>query len=136
MHEHPTQGMQGVKAAIKPRFKSAREELPEYSREYLIQRNGQMKAKNLTAQLELAIRRGQLVSKELVERQAAFLFIAMRRKILNLPSTYARRLTGLNDIQEVRKILEGAAHSILNEIKDLPQTIEPGWLKEVEKEGK
>jgi hypothetical protein len=43
-----------------------------------------------------------------------------------VPSTYARRLTGLQDVREVQKILEGAAHSILNEIKNLPKTIEPG----------
>ena len=58
MFEHPTQGMKGVKALIKPRFRSAREELPEHSREYLVQRNEQMKAKNQTAQMLLAKAKG------------------------------------------------------------------------------
>ena len=51
-------------------------------------------------------------------KQAAYLFIAMRQKILNLPTTYARRVVGLKDVREVKKVLEGAAISILNEIKD------------------
>ena len=40
----------------------------------------------------------------------------------------------MKDVREVQKIREGAAHSILNEIKDLPKTIEPGWLEELEKD--
>ena len=134
MHAHPVQGTKDSK----PRFRPAKEELPELSKTYLERRNEQMRTKNLSAQLELALRRGQLISKELVTRQATFLFIAMRQKILNLPTTYARRLTGLDDIQEVRKILEGAAHSILNEIKDLPSAVsDPNWLKTLERdEGK
>jgi hypothetical protein len=36
-----------------------------------------------------AARRGELIAKDLVEKQAAFLLVALRQKILNLPSTYA-----------------------------------------------
>jgi len=53
MPAHPVQGTKDSK----PRFKSAKEELPVLSREYLLQRNEQMRTKNLTAQMELAIRR-------------------------------------------------------------------------------
>ena len=59
----------GVKAA-KPRLKTAKEELPELSREYLEIRNAQMRTKNLTAEMVLAERRGELIEKRLVEQQA------------------------------------------------------------------
>jgi hypothetical protein len=38
----------GVKG-VKPRFKPAKEELPELSREYLLIRNNQMRTKHLVA---------------------------------------------------------------------------------------
>jgi hypothetical protein len=47
----------------KPRFKSAREELPELSRSYLEIRNQQMQTKNLTAEMVLAERLEQLIEK-------------------------------------------------------------------------
>ena len=124
----------GVKDA-KPRLKTAKEELPELSREYLEIRNAQMRTKNHTAEMVLAQQRGELIQKDLVVKQAAFLLIAMRQRILNLPTTYARRLTGLKNVREVKKVLEGAAISILNEIKDLPKAVtDPNWLESLEEE--
>jgi hypothetical protein len=58
----------------------------------------------------------------------------MRQKILNLPQTYARRLAG-KDVREVSEVLKGAAHPILNEIKDLPNKVtDPNWLESLEEE--
>jgi hypothetical protein len=80
----------------------------------------------------LARARNELITKDLVEKQAAYLFIAMRQKILNLPQTYSRRLVGLNE-REISEVLKGAAHSILNEIKDLPSKVtDPHWLESLE----
>jgi hypothetical protein len=60
----------------------------------------------------------------------------MRQKILNLSQTYSRRLVGLKDVREVQKVLDGAAISILNEIKDLPSAVtDPDWLARVEENG-
>jgi hypothetical protein len=86
MFEHPTQGMKGVKAT---RLKSAREELPEYSREYLLQRNEQMKAKNQTAQMLLAKARNELILKDLVTRQASYLLVSLRQKFSAFRTTFA-----------------------------------------------
>ena len=58
----PANPVQGVKES-KLRFKSAREELPELSRSYLEIRNQQMRTKNLTAEMELAERRGELIER-------------------------------------------------------------------------
>ena len=97
----------------------------------------QMRAKAFTAEMAAAVRRGQLIEKSLVTAQAQYLFVAMRQKILNLPTTYARRLVGLND-REIAQVLQEAAHSILNEIRDLPNTVsDPHWLETLERdEGK
>jgi hypothetical protein len=135
MQQHPVTGIIGGKP--KTRLKTAKEQIPLLSERYLKLRNRQMSHKAMEAELNLAIRRGQLISKDLVVKQASFLFIAMRQKILNLPHTYAPRLFGCKDVREVRKVLEGAAISILNEIRELPQkAVDPNWLEELEKEGK
>ena len=93
MRHPPTQGV----AASKPRFKSAREELPELNRNYLISPNAQIRAKTLTAEMVLAERRGELIEKRLVEQQAAYLLVALRQKIMQVPQTHARRILGLSD---------------------------------------
>jgi hypothetical protein len=122
----------GVKG-VKPRFRPAKEELPELSREYLQIRNAQMRTKNLTAEMQLAERRGELIQKSLVERQAAYLLVALRQAILNIPQTWCRRLMGLNDAAQVQRILREMAFSILGEIKDLPsKAVNPNWLEELE----
>jgi hypothetical protein len=125
----------GVKGA-KPRLKLAKEELPELSREYLTIRNQQMRTKNLTAEMNLAERRGELIEKGLVEHQAAYLMVAMRQKILAIPHAWSRRLTRINDAAEAFKILHEMAISILNEIKDLPAKVtDPRWLQSLEDDG-
>jgi hypothetical protein len=40
----------------------------------------------------LAKARGDLIDKDLVTKQAAFLFVAMRQKMLSAPLTYHRKL--------------------------------------------
>ena len=124
--------LSGVKAA-KPRLKTAKEELPELSREYLQIRNAQMRTKHLTAEMALAERREELIEKRLVEQQAAYLLVAMRQAILNVPQTWCRRLMGLNDATQVSRILREMAFSILGEIKDLPGKVtNPRWLEEID----
>ena len=138
MRRHPTLGMKGSKPRL-PRVKgngkpASKAEVSRLSHEYLVSRNAMLKAKTFTAELLAAKAREELIQKTLVEKQAAYLFIAMRQKILNLPQTYARRLVGLND-REISAVLEEAAHSILNEIKDLPGTAtDPHWLDKVEEQ--
>ena len=136
MHRHPTQGVKGAK----PRFpdtktngKPARAEVARLSREYLEIRNRQMRTKALTAEMQLAERRGELIAKSLVEKQAAYLLVALRQKILNLPQTYARRMVGFKDTAQASKMLREMAISVLNEIKDLPsKVVDRNWLDKVE----
>jgi hypothetical protein len=109
MHASPIQGV----SKSKPRFRPAKEELPELSREYLTIRNQQMRTKNLTAEMQLAERRGELIEKRLVEAQAAYLVVAMRQKILTLPQ-HARKFLGLTDAAQASKILRELVISILN----------------------
>ena len=87
----PTVGVKGSKPVI-PRFKSAKEQIPVLSEKYLRLRNRAMSHKAMEAEWNLAVRRGQLIEKSLVERQASFLLISLRQKLLNFPAAYARRI--------------------------------------------
>ena len=107
--------------------------MSELSREYLEIRNAQMRTKNHTAEMQLAERRGELIEKSLVERQAAYLLVALRQAILNIPQTWCRRLMGINDAAQISRVLREMAISILGEIKDLPAKVtNPDWLEEEE----
>lgn len=93
MHRHPTQGVKGAK----PRFpdtktngKPTRAEVAMLSREYLEIRDRQMHGKTLTAEMVLAQERDELIEKKLVERQAAYLLISLRQRILNVPLPIVR----------------------------------------------
>ena len=91
-----------------------------------------MRTKNHTAEKVLAERRGELIEKSLVERQAAYLLVALRQAILNIPQTWCRWLMGINDAAQVSRILREMAIAILGEIKDLPAKVtNPDWLDEI-----
>jgi hypothetical protein len=132
MHGHPTLGVKNAK----PRLSSKPSpKIGKLSEEYLEIRNAQMRTKNLTAEMILAERRGELIEKKLVEQQAAYLLVALRQAILNVPQTWCRRLMGLNDAAQVSRILREMALSLLGEIKDLPSKVtNPEWLDEIEKD--
>ena len=132
MHGHPTLGVKNAKPRLSSR---PGPRIGKLSEEYLTVRNAQMRTKNLTAEMQLAERRGELIEKSLVERQAAYLLVALRQAILNTPQTWCRRILGLKDAAEASRILREMAVSILGEIKDLPSKVtNPDWLSTVDGE--
>lgn len=82
--------------------------------------------------MNLAERRDELIEKRLVEQQAAYLLVALRQRILAIPS-HARKFIGLKDAAQASRVLKEMAVSVLNEIKDLPAKVtNPHWLDEIE----
>jgi hypothetical protein len=74
-----------------------------------------------------------LIQKDLVEKQAAFLLVSLRQKILQVPHSYARRLLGITDAKVMSDKLRQMSISILNDIKNLPQQVtDPHWLETLE----
>jgi hypothetical protein len=132
----PLEATGGVKGS-KPRLKTAKGEIPKLSREYLIHRNEAMRTKNLAAQMLLAERRGQLIEKRLVERQAAFLLLSLRQRILSVPDRLARQLVNVAEVNKAKAILKEAMLALLTELADLPsQVTNPRWLDELVDEEK
>jgi hypothetical protein len=137
MSRHPHLGVSGAKPRLpkaEPNGEPAsKEEIARLSAEYLRTRNEQMRAKALSAQMKLAKERGELISKELVSRQAAFIFTSLRQSVLNFPSTYARQMVGLTDPRQAKEALTKTAHEFLTELSNFPEKcIDPGWLETLE----
>jgi hypothetical protein len=77
MHGHPTLGEKNAKPRLS--FKPG-PKIGKLSEEYLEIRNAQMRTKNLTAEMQLAERRGELIEKKFVIAQSPFLMIASARQ--------------------------------------------------------
>ena len=90
--------------------------------------------KRLEREMEVAARRGELILKSTVERQAGFVFIALRQAILGFPSRYARQVVGLTDPRQAKEMLTRAAHEFLNELAGFAEkmTADPDWIDDQE----
>ena len=85
----------------------------------------------------LAERRGQLIEKRLVERQAAFFLLSLRQRVLAVPDRLARQLVNIDEANKVRGILKETMLALLTELADLPSKVtNPRWLDEVAAEEK
>ena len=108
----PTGGVKGSK----PRLKTAKEEIPKLTREYLRHRNDQMRTKNLAAQMLLA----------------EILLLSLRQRVLAVPERLVRQLLEIKDERKIREILRAAMVALLHEIASLPsQVTNPRWLDEL-----
>jgi hypothetical protein len=108
------------------------DDLEEQSSIYLRERNAQMRAKRLKAEMELAHARDELIEKRLVERQLSWLLVAMRRSLLALPGKMRMKF---GEERFPHEMLEAAKHLVvdaLTEISRLPEAVEPGWLARLE----
>jgi hypothetical protein len=129
MHGHPTLGVKNAKPRLSSR---PGPKIGKLSEEYLTVRNRQMNTKALTAEMILAQRRGELIEKSLVTKQAAFLLLSLRQRILAVPDRLARQLVNIADVNNVRTILKQAMLALLTELADLPSKVtNPRWLDEV-----
>ena len=83
--------------------------------------------------MAVAERRGELITKKLVEQQAAYLLIGFRQRMMNLGASWCRRFVGLQDVHEAKKLIDEMARSTLTELADLPQKVtDPNWLSAIE----
>ena len=79
--------------------------------------------------------RGELIEKDLVAKQAGFLLISLRQRILAVPDQLCRMILNLSDPAQAKRILREAMLTLLNALKDLPQQVtDPHWLERLEAE--
>jgi hypothetical protein len=139
----PASGIKGSKGgpASQPRMRLPKmpappeaSELQEQSSIYLRERNKQMRAKRLRAEMELAFDRNQLIEKALVEKQLAYLLIGMRQKILALPGKLRLKFGEERFPHEMVEATKFMVTEILSSVFQLPQAADPNWLEKLEED--
>jgi hypothetical protein len=78
-------------------------------------------------------RERELILKSLVEKQAAYLLVSLRQRMLAVPDNPCRRIVNIPDPAQARRILKEAMLSLLSELRDLPQAVtDPNWPETLE----
>ena len=137
--DSPTKGVKGTKPRFRPKGKTSeitRQRVSELSEEYLQARNSKLRAQAFLAEAQAKEKAGELISRELVSRQAQYIFICLRQAILNFPTRYARHVVGIADEHQAKAVLTKAAHEFLTELASFPEkAINPNWLESLEADG-
>lgn len=85
--------------------------------------------------MELAQRRGELISRKLAFSQLGYLLVAFRQRTLQAPAKIARRLVLMSLVDPAKRLAVQEAikediHMLLTELADLPVKVtDPDWLE-------
>ncbi len=125
--------MKGSKPRFRPNGKTeeiTRQRVSELSEEYLQARNSKLRSQAFLVEAQAKEKAGELISRQLVSRQAQYIFICLRQAILNFPNLYARRVVGIADEHQAKAVLTKAAHEFLTELANFSErAIDPGWMQ-------
>ncbi len=119
---------------------ASKEELARLSEEYLRTRNSQMASKAAIAEMELARRRGELISKKAAFASLSYLLVCFRQRTLLAHRTIAGRLARLGLIDDANEhraseVIGEEIRGLLTELANLPTKVtNPDWLRELERE--
>lgn len=120
---------------VKPEFDINKATKPELDKELIRKKIVNTEARTTGVELDLARIRGELIEKDHAIKQAQFLMIALRQRLLSIPVSYARQLLHKSEIREVHSILQKAIHEALNDCKDLPvKVVDPDWMEKLDEE--
>jgi hypothetical protein len=128
MPRHPIDGVKGSKPRIEKDGKVSKAELSRLNREYLHARNSQMRAKASLAEMEAAKRRGELISRNLVALQAAYLLTSFRQRVLSEPGVLISRLLRERLLEEkhqhaAQELIKNDLYEMLNDLSQLPSQV-------------
>jgi hypothetical protein len=107
-------------------------ELQEQSSIYLRERNKQMRAKRLRAEMELAQARDRLIDKDLATKQMDYLLIEMRQKLLALPDKMRLKFGPERFDHEMALATKVLVAEALTSVSQLPEAADPHWLEKLE----
>ena len=79
--------------------------------------------------------KGELISKRHVQKQAAFLVLSLRARLLALPGQHAGTLLNVADEREMARRLDAIIRVALDEIAEMPLKVsDPDWLSKLDAE--
>ena len=136
--EAPAQ-IKGTKPRFRPKGKTGeitRQRVSELSEAYLEVRNAKLRSQAFLVEAQAKEKAGELISRQLVQRQAQYIFVCLRQAVLNFPTRYARHVLGITDEHQAKAVLTKAAHEFLTELANFSEkAIDSNWLQSLEGDG-
>ena len=82
---------------------------------------------------KLLAMKGELIPRQLVQRQASFLVLSLRARLLALSPMHARELAAITDERELQLRLDAIVRSALDEIAEMPLKVtDPNWMQKLD----
>jgi hypothetical protein len=104
----------------------------EREAELAVERTAAVRANRMRSEMLLAKARGELILRDLVERQASYLLVCHRQQLLAVPQRYAARLLNIGDAHEMAMKLREMVLGLLEELQDLPARVtDEHWLEHI-----
>lgn len=138
MSKAPIQGVKGAK--IQPPKKQRRptiaalpaEEGAALTREYMEGRINGQRLQNEGRELEVGLKRGELVRRRDVELQCAYLATGLRQNFFALMNSLPRQLVGLSE-HEMRLLLQEEGRKFLLGLSNWPgRIVNKDWIEEID----
>ena len=77
----------------------------------------------------------ELIPRALVTKQAAFLVLSLRARLLAIPAQHARELLNITDERQMAQKLDVIVRSTARTLADLPSKVtDPDWMQKLDDE--
>jgi hypothetical protein len=119
---------------VPPREKSKSEqEREQLDAEWRRKRISAETAKQKLHESKLLAMKGELISKKHVTKQASFLVLSLRARLLALPATLAPRIVwacGGGELRAIESLIDDEVRAALDELAGMPQrVVDPHWIE-------
>jgi hypothetical protein len=103
--------------------------------EFVEEKKLQVIARRRETEIRNALRKRELIPRALVLKQAAFLVISLRQRLLEIAAQHARDMMNVSDERELQRRLDAIVRSSLDEIAQTPLRVsDERWLEKVDDE--
>ena len=114
--------------ALKAKKLAADLEYVEEKKKQVIERRRECEIRNLRSKREL-------IPRQLVLKQSAFLVLSLRARLLAIPAQHARELLNIDDERQMAQKLDVIVRSTLETLADLPLKVtDPDWMQRLDDE--
>ena len=92
----------------------------------------QVIARRRETEIRVAARSRELIPRDLVQKQAAFLVLSLNARLLAFPGEHARELLNISDEREMAMRLDTIVRSMIETLAEMPERVtDEHWMKKV-----
>jgi len=112
-----------IKAYLAYKERLLRQQIIDAPAKLMAERIGFTKVRRQQNEIVLAKQREEVIETDLVIKQASFLFVACKQKLLSMPPAIARKLLHQTDIKKIVDILNIEIHKALKEMANFEKKV-------------